>query len=121
MQGNIKTDLGSVSISSDVIAQYAGVSAIECFGIVGMASVGVKDGLVTLLKGRNNLTRGVRVNINGDNSVDIEFSIIVAYEVNINTIAKNLVENVSYKVKELTGMDIRKITIYVEGVRDTLD
>ena len=45
------------------------------------------------------------------------FHVIVAYGVNISTIADNLVSNVKYKVEAFTGMEIDKIDIYVEGVR----
>lgn len=50
MKGSMSTDLGIITVSPDVIAKYAGSVAIECFGIVGMAAVNVKDGLVHLLK-----------------------------------------------------------------------
>ena len=33
------------------------------------------------------------------------------------TVADNLIENVKYKVHEVTGMEIDKINVYVEGVR----
>ena len=42
--GIMNTNLGNVQIDKDVIAKYAGSSAVECFGIVGMATVSVKDG-----------------------------------------------------------------------------
>lgn len=48
MKGSMSTDLGIITVSPDVIAKYAGSVAIECFGIVGMAAVNVKDGLVHL-------------------------------------------------------------------------
>lgn len=48
------------------LAKYAGSMAIECFGIVGMAAVNMKDGLVHLLK-RESLTRGIHVEITEDN------------------------------------------------------
>ena len=44
MKGSMSTDLGIITVSPDVIAKYAGSVAIECFGIVGMAAVNVKDG-----------------------------------------------------------------------------
>lgn len=44
--------LGRNRNQSDVIALYAGSVAVECFGIVGMAAVNMKDGLVKLLKKR---------------------------------------------------------------------
>ena len=45
-----------------MIALYAGTIAVECFGIVGMAAVSMKDGLVKLLK-RESLTHGITVDI----------------------------------------------------------
>ena len=50
MKGSMSTDLGIITINPDVIAKYAGSVAVECFGIVGMAAVNMKDGLVRLLK-----------------------------------------------------------------------
>ena len=41
MKGRMNTDLGQILISPDVIAKYAGETAYECFGIVGMAMVSV--------------------------------------------------------------------------------
>lgn len=49
-------------ISPEVIAKYAGTVAVECFGIVGMAAVNMKDGLVRLLK-KESLTHGIQVSI----------------------------------------------------------
>ena len=50
MNGHMDTQWGRVSIDPEVIATYAGSVAVECFGIVGMAAVNMKDGLVKLLK-----------------------------------------------------------------------
>ena len=116
MQGRLKTGQGSVSISSEVIAQYAGTSALECFGIVGLATVSMTDGLVKLLRG-SSLTKGIKVTVNNGNSIELDFHIIVSYGVSIQTVTDNLIHNVSYKVKELTGLNIDKIRVYVEGVR----
>ena len=59
MKGIINNGNGNVVIDNEVIAKYAG-SAVECFGVVGMASYNVKDGIVKLLK-RDNITHGVNV------------------------------------------------------------
>ena len=111
MNGRIDSGLGQIIIDTDVIATYAGSVAVECFGIVGMA-----DGLVKLL-GKNSLKHGISVRITEDNKIRLNFHVIVAYGVNISTIADNLVSNVKYKVEAFTGMEIDKIDIYVEGVR----
>ena len=46
MRGKIDNNLGSIVVDEDVLAKYAGTATVECAGIVGMASVNVKDGLV---------------------------------------------------------------------------
>ena len=115
MNTMMNTHLGNISIDSDVIANYAGSVAIECIGVVGMASVNVKDGLVKLLK-LNDLSRGVTVHV--DNAgLTIDFHLIVAYGVNILAVSDILISNVIYKVEEFTGFPVEKINIFVEGVR----
>ena len=116
MKGHVDNQYGNVAIASHVIAKYAGATAVECFGIVGMAAVSVKDGLVKLLK-RESLTRGISVSFDDKNRLIIDFHVIVAYGVTISTVADNLVHNVKYKVEEYTGLKVGKINVYVEGVR----
>ena len=116
MKGQMDTQYGKILIDEDVIATCAGSVAVECFGIVGMAAVNMKDGLVKLLK-RDYLTHGISVNIEDENQITIDFHVIVAYGVSIQTVSENLIETVKYKVESFTGMTINKINIYVEGVR----
>ena len=115
MKGRITNQLGEILIDTDVIAKYAGSTAVECFGIVGMAAVSMKDGLVKLLK-KESLTRGISVTVEGD-VLSIDFHVIVSYGVSIVTVSENLIQNVTYKVEKLTILKISKINIFVEGVR----
>ena len=56
MKGSyLNTHMGNITIDREVIAQYAGIVAMECFGIVGMG-ITVKD-VVKLLK-KDNVTKG---------------------------------------------------------------
>ena len=116
MKGSMSTDLGTIKVSSDVIAKYAGTVAVECFGIVGMAAVNMKDGIYRLLK-KENLTHGIQVTISEDNRIKIDFHVIVAFGVSISAVTENLISNVKYKVEEFTRMPVDKINIYIEGVR----
>lgn len=115
MKGRITNQMGDILINMDVIAKYAGTCAVECFGIVGMAAVSVKDGLVKLLK-KESLTHGINVTLN-ENKLTIDFHVIVSYGVSISAVADNLISNVKYKVEEFTGITVEKINVYVEGVR----
>ena len=112
----MSTELGIITVDSEVIAKYAGSVAVECFGIVGMAAVNMKDGLVKLLK-KDYLTHGINVVIDEENKITIDFHVIVSYGVSIITVSDNLIETVKYKVEAFTGMEIKKMNIYVEGVR----
>lgn len=116
MKGSMSTDLGIITIDPEVIAKYAGSVAVECFGIVGMAAVSMKDGLVKLLK-KESLTKGIQVGISDENKITLNFHVVVAYGVSISAVTDNLISNVKYKVEEFTGMSIDKINIYIEGVR----
>ena len=116
MKGQMDTQYGKVLIDNEVIATYAGSVAVECFGIVGMAAVNVKDGLVKLLK-KDYLKHGINVTIDEENEITIDFHVIIAYGVSIGTVSDNLIETVKYKVEAFTGLKIKKINIYVEGVR----
>ncbi|MBC8543760.1 Asp23/Gls24 family envelope stress response protein [Bianquea renquensis] len=116
MAAKIKTDFGSVTIDSEVIARVAGLAAMECYGVVGMASINVKDGFVQLLLG-DSLTKGIKVTTQEDNQVVLEFHIIVEYGTKISAIADNLMSTVKYKVEDMLGLEVANVDIYVEGVR----
>ena len=116
MKGRMNTGLGEIVINPDVIALYAGSVAVECFGIVGMAAVSMKDGLVKLLK-KESLTHGIQVSISDENKITLNFHVIVVYGVSISAVSDNLISNVKYKVEEFSGMPVEKINIFVEGVR----
>ena len=112
---SMDTHMGNISIDQEVIAQFAGTVAMECFGVVGMAGMSVKDGLVKLLK-MDSMTSGIKVFLN-NNKLTLNFHIIVSYGVSILAVSDNLIDSVKYKVEEFTGIEIEKINIFVEGVR----
>ena len=115
MKCRINNQLGTILIDTDVIAKYAGSVAIECFGIVGMAAVNVKDGLVKLLK-KESLAHGINVTVN-DNKITLDFHVIMVYGVSVRAVSDNLIESVKYKVEKFTGAEVEKINVFVEGVR----
>ncbi|MGL4345766.1 MAG: Asp23/Gls24 family envelope stress response protein [Cellulosilyticaceae bacterium] len=115
MAGRFSNEYGTILIDEEVIAQISGITAMECYGIVGMAARNVKDGIVQLLKGEN-LSRGIAVEVD-ENKINIEFHVIVEYGTKISAVTDNLMSTVKYKVKEILGLEVQQIKIYVEGVR----
>ena len=116
MQGQMETKLGRITIDKDVIATYAGSVAVECFGIVVMAAVNMKDGLVRLLK-KDYLSHGIDVRIEDENEISLDFHVIISYGVSIATVTDNLKQTVKYKLEAFTGMIVKEIKIRVEGIR----
>jgi len=117
MPCKIKNEYGTISINNEVVARIAGMTAMECYGVVGMAGKSVKDGLVHLLK-MENLTRGIRlVAADASDSVTIDLHIIAEYGTNITAISDSLMSTVKYRVEEATGLVVSAVNVFVEGLR----
>lgn len=111
----INQDKGAIIIDNHVIATIAGVSAMESYGIVGMASRNAADGLFELLKFEN-LARGIEV-IDGPEGVSIKLHVIIEYGVRISTVAQNVIDRVHFNLASLTDIEIEDIEVLVEDVR----
>lgn len=115
MSAKLENELGIITIDNEVIAKIAGITAMECYGIVGMAAKNVKDGFFQLLKVES-LTKGIKVVID-ENKIFLDFHIIVEYGTNISAIADNIISTVKYKLEQTLELEVEKINIFVEGVR----
>ena len=116
MKEYINSDNGKVSIDESVVAQVAGLTALDCFGIVGMGIVSVKDGIVKQLR-RDNVSKGVNVRFDENGNIVIELHIVVAYGVSIKAVTDNLMQSVKYKVEDFTSFKVSHINVYVEDVK----
>ena len=118
MSIELQTNFGQIDISNDVIATIAGGAAVDCYGIVGMASKHqIKDGLTEILR-RENFTRGVIVRQEKD-EVHIDMYIIVSYGTKISEVAHNVQSKVKYTLDKTVGLAVDSVNIYVQGVRVT--
>jgi uncharacterized alkaline shock family protein YloU len=118
MSIELKTALGQIDISNEVIATIAGGAAIDCYGIVGMASKNqIKDGLTDILR-RDNFTKGVIVRQQNE-EVHIDMYIIVSYGTKISEVAHNVQSKVKYTLDKTVGLSVDSVNIFVQGVRVT--
>lgn len=116
MSLEIKNDFGQIDISNDVIAQIAGGAAIECYGVVGMASKHqIRDGLTDILR-KENFTKGVVIRHSGDD-LHIDMYIIVSYGTKISEVAYQVQSKVKYTVNKTLGMSVKSVNIFVHGVK----
>ena len=106
---------GKIDYSDEFLSNLAGVAAMDCYGIVGMASQKAMDGIVELLKGEN-LNKGVKITTDND-SVRIHLYVIVEYGVSIAAVASNVIDTVKYKVETITGLNVDKVDVTINGIR----
>jgi len=115
MSAKLENQYGTINIENEVIARIAGLTAIDCYGIVGMAAKNVKDDIFQLLKVES-LTKGIKISVQEDRIV-IDMHIIVEYGTNITAIAENTISTVKYKVETVCGINVEQVNVFVEGVR----
>lgn len=116
MSIEVSTNLGQIEVANEVIATIAGVAAMDCYGLVGMASRSqLKDGITELL-GRENLAKGIEVRTE-ENGVVIDMYIIVGYGTKISEVAHNVQSKVRYTLDQMVGLKVKQVNINVQGVR----
>jgi uncharacterized alkaline shock family protein YloU len=115
MSIKVENNLGSVNITKDVIANIAGSSAVECYGLVGMATRSTTSGIVNLLK-KENLSRGVKIE-ETDEGLLIDLFVIVQFGTKISVVAENIIEKVKYNVENQTGLKVNKVNVNIEGMK----
>lgn len=120
MSIELNTNDGQVTITNDVVATIAGGTAVECYGIVGMASKSqIKDGIAEILR-KENYSRGIVVR-QEDEKLHIDMYIIVSYGTKISEVANNVQSQVKYTLNQSLGLSIDSVNIYIQGVRVAKD
>lgn len=108
-------ELGTITVSDQVLATIAGLSAVSCAGVVGMASTSAAEGIAELLK-IDNVTKGIKV-ITEDRDIQIDLHVIIEYGVSMVAVADNIIDTVQYNVESMTGLRVNKVNVFIKGVR----
>ena len=105
---NIINDNGRISITNEVFTNLAGDAATSCFGVKGMAGRSKEGGPLQLLR-RESMSKGIVVHINDDDSISLELHIGIDQGVNIPAVSRSIMKEVSYQVREATGIRSRAL------------
>ncbi|NLC73460.1 MAG: Asp23/Gls24 family envelope stress response protein [Ruminococcaceae bacterium] len=108
----IENTKGNISITEEVFTNLAGDAATQCFGVKAMAGRS-KDGGVFQLK-RESMSKGVTAKLNEDGSVSIQLHIAVNHGVNVLTLGNSIINEVSYKVSNATGVPVKSVDVYID-------
>ncbi len=108
------TPIGSIHVSPRAIATIAFHAALQSYGVVGMTSKNLVNGLAQVLV--KDPLNGVEVHYDGQN-ITIDLYIIVEYGTRIKSVASSVSNLVRYQVEKALGMPIQDINVHVRGLR----
>lgn len=115
MSVNTVNAYGRITVTEEAIAEVAGSSALECYGIVDLVPKKLSDSVSELLR-KKKVSRGVRVLTNGDR-IFIDLYVVMKYGVSIDAVAQTLKKTVKYDVERFTGMVVDTVNVNVIGIR----
>lgn len=105
---------GSISVSPRAIATIAYHAAIRSYGVVGLASKNLMDGLTQKLV--KDPTHGIEVDVNED-YIDIDLYVVVQYGTRIKSVATSVANTVRFNVEKALGFPINEVNVHVQGIR----
>lgn len=103
----------ALSINVDVLKKMAKIAATEVDGVVGVPNKSID--LKGVVKSKNPFA-GVKVeSVNG--ALEIGVYIIVSKDVQVNTVAEKVQENVKDKIQTMTGTAVTKVNVIVADIK----
>jgi uncharacterized alkaline shock family protein YloU len=106
---------GCVNIANDVLADLAGYAALESYGIVGMASPTLRDGVAQILPAQK-LRKGVRVG-STDEGIVVDLFVVIEFGTNLAEVSHNLADRVRYVLTNTAEVEVANVDIHVQGVK----
>lgn len=110
-----ETTVGSVNIANDVLADLAGYACLESYGVVGMASPSLRDGVAQLLPAAK-LRKGVKVAAT-DDGVVVDLFVVIEFGTNLTEVSHNLANRVRYVLTNMADVKVCSVDIHVQGVK----
>ena len=110
-------ELGDIKINHTVVASIVRLAALQVPGVAGVGG-GIVDGISELFAKRREADhRGVKVNETNDDTYAIELRIVINYGSEIGKTAYEVQVAVRKQVIAMTGKNVAKVDVIIEGVR----
>ncbi|OGO17923.1 MAG: hypothetical protein A2Z14_03045 [Chloroflexi bacterium RBG_16_48_8] len=106
--------LGRIMISPRAMATIAAHAANQSYGVVGMASKNIVDGIVDILA--RDPRHGVEVEVVEDELI-VDLFIIVEYGTRISSVATSVANSVQYQLERAIGLRVAAVNVHVQGLR----
>lgn len=105
---------GTVMISEDVIISIVSLAVAEVEGVVGLS---VKPGSdIVEMIGKKNWGKGLKVNINEDNTITIDCNLNVKYGFAVVDVAKSAQDAIISALESMTGVKPAAVNVNICGI-----
>jgi len=109
-----KSKYGNISISYHAIATIAYQSALESYGVVGLATENFAKGIRRLFS--KDQQSGVVINY-VDGILFLDLYVVIEYGTRISSVAKSVAKGVKFNVEKLVGVPVSEVNVHVRGLR----
>lgn len=110
-------ELGEIKINHNVVASIVRLAALQISGVAAVGG-GLVDGISELFaKRRESDHRGVRVTETDEDTYAIELRVVINYGSEIGKTAYEVQMAVRKQVIAMTGKNVAKVDVIIEGVR----
>lgn len=105
--------LGKVEIAPEVIQLISGIAASRVEGVIALSGGMVGD--INQLLGRKNLKKGIRVDLEGQLTIDL--AVVVQYGCHIPDVGREIQQEVKTAVESMTGLTVDKVIVRIDGIK----
>ena len=107
-------DNGVIQVSEEVVASIAAMAALDVDGVCELA--GSLGSEFAEMLGRKQISKGVRVESESDNSVNIDCDVIANFGVPVFELGRSVQQAIRASLESVTGLTVNKINVNICGV-----
>ena len=102
---------GSIMISEDVIGSIVAQAIKEVEGVIGLSTKPGAD--IAEFIGKKNWAKGIKVEVDDDNRVDIDCNVVLCYGQNVVNTAGAIQVAIYKAVEDITGIKISSVNVNI--------
>ena len=111
---NDNSQLGRVSISPRAIATIAYHAAQQSYGVVGLTSKNLMEGITHVIV--KDPTHGIEVKYDGE-KISIDIFVIIEYGIRIISVVSSVKHTIKFNVEKALGIPVEQVNVHVRSLR----
>ncbi len=112
----LENHLGTIGVSDRYLYSLVRYTVSKCYGVAGLGKTCGKS-FAAYAAEKAGISKNISIDIRGG-KLSIKLHITVIFGVNISAVTDSLVHKLRYTIQEKTGMDVGKVTVYIDGMTD---